>query len=274
MAQHDLGELGPRESAALSYSWRFVDNLSGVAVWALLVAAIVLLKENRNPKALLILVPLIAVVVLWMGIKFLLGRFAGMPSLASAMFDALVTGFAVGLAVVLLIAGRLQRTNRFAIVLLAWAVMAAAFAASLIGSRGLIFDWEAIQLSIFYGVMAVAAILALVIAGLFCRRRFGAGKFMFWLGVWCVLLCAGTLFLAALTVALIQQIRVWDQIGEFLLVGGIMGIIVYLFLLPFVIFALRSDLYRERFYACFRRRGMPACEVAAEAETPHDWRTS
>jgi len=239
--------------------------------------AIVLLKENHKPQALLVVLPLTAVWLLWLGIKFLLMHAAQMPSSASLLLDTLVAGFTAGMGLVLLAAGRFRGMNRFVIVVLAFFVMAAAFGASVAGSMK--FDEETAQLGVFFGVMTLAGLSALLIAGASCRRRFGAGKFVFWLGVWCVLLCMGMLFAVIGVVALVftargQEIPFWSVIGQFLMVGGIMGLIAYVFMLPFVVCALRSDLFRERIYGCFRRRGVPAGEAAAEAEPPHDWRTT
>lgn len=263
----------------MTASWRLVDQFSGLAVWVLLAAAIVLLKENRNRKVLLIVLPVIAVNLLWIGIKLLLASSAGMPSGSAALFDVLVAGFTVGAALVLLIAGRFKGMNRFLIVLLAAAVMAAAFALSYIGSRGLVFGGEAIQLSIFFGVITVAAMLALVLAGLFCRRHFGAVKFALWLGAWCVLLCAGMLLSVALTVALVMtalgnHMSVWGQIGKFIFAGGTMGAVVYVFLLPFVVLAISSDLFGGRFYGCFRRKGMVIPQAGVEADVANDRQTT
>jgi hypothetical protein len=151
VAVHDLGELGPKESAGVVAYWGLVNNLSGLAVWAVLIAAFVLLRENHTPKALLILVPVIAVYVLWTGIKFILSHCTGMPSAAAVILDTLVAGFTVGMASVLLVAGRFQKTNRFVIVIAAFMVMALAFGVAVAGSMQ--FDEEMVQLGMFFGVM-------------------------------------------------------------------------------------------------------------------------
>jgi len=274
VAVHDLGELGPKESAGVVAYWGLVNNLSGLAVWAVLIAAFVLLRENHTPKALLILVPVIAVYVLWTGIKFILSHCTGMPSAAAVILDTLVAGFTVGMASVLLVAGRFQKTNRFVIVIAAFMVMALAFGVAVAGSMQ--FDEEMVQLGMFFGVMTLAGLTALVVAGVCCRRHFGAIKFVIWLGVWAVLLCMG-MFLAVVSVTALvltaqgKDIPFWDQIPQFLTAGGIVGGILYVFLLPFVVFALKSDLFRERFYECFRLRGMVQSQAS---EVVNDWRTT
>ncbi|MGI6273372.1 MAG: hypothetical protein ACOYLD_13570, partial [Anaerohalosphaeraceae bacterium] len=123
---------------------------------------------------------------------------------------------------------------------------------------------------------ALAGLTALVVAGVCCRRHFGAIKFVIWLGVWAVLLCMG-MFLAVVSVTALvltaqgKDIPFWDQIPQFLTAGGIVGGILYVFLLPFVVFALKSDLFRERFYGCFRLRGMVQSQAS---EVVNDWRTT
>jgi len=252
VAQYTLGELGTHESAEAGCRWPLVNHLSGLVVWLLPVAAIVLLREIRRAKALLIVLPIVAANLLWMGIRYLL-QSQGIPS----SFDMMMAAFIAAIAVILLVMGRLKGMNRLVIAFLCLLVTAAAFGAAFAGTRGLESDLQ--DLLMIYGVMAGTAVLAPVLAGVCCRRRFGGARFVFWLGAWCVVSGVGMLLLVFYG----SRMDVPIGIVRVVVVGAITGAIVYALLLPFVILALWSGLYRERLYGCFRLQSMLA-EKAGE----------
>ena len=65
VASADISELGPKESDAAVCEWKWYYGASALALWAVLVAAIVLVKDNRNPQALFVLVPLAVEIAVW-----------------------------------------------------------------------------------------------------------------------------------------------------------------------------------------------------------------
>ncbi len=274
VADNDLGDLGPAQSEPVIQHVRLQDNLSGFAVWLLPLAALILLKENRNAKALMILIPLLVVNLAWLALQTVLTRTAGMASMTSLVFDTLVTGFSAGVALLLLTAHRLSGMNRFLIVLLAWPLIFLALAVSIWGSIGV--EWEALAFTVPLGIMATVALAALVLAAVFCRRRYSGGKFAVWLAAWCIILSLGMMMAWVVPVTLISIIAgvrtpLLGMIGAVGLGAALIGCVVYLLLLPFIVLALNNDLYRKRFCGCLRLKSMSTPD---DAQTPNEWRTT
>ena len=93
IASSDIGDLGPRHGLEVVYNWRWYHSMPSLALWLVLVAALIIIKENRNHRILLILMPLLIVSVLW----FLFTQMMGFRSYADVetfnmMFNSLVAG--------------------------------------------------------------------------------------------------------------------------------------------------------------------------------------
>ncbi len=256
---NDLGDLGSKESDPVTYTWNFIDNLSGLVVWVALVGAFVLFRANRSGKALLILVPLFVVNILWIVIK----KVTGMPSSEAGMFDVLFHSFAIGMATVWLVSHKFAGLNRFVIFLLAVSAMTATYALSILSYSGFEFTEETMTLAVFFFIVMAAALLAFVLAGWRCRKNYSALRFMLWLSLWCLVLCLIPMVVYALIAYIIIAATMSQSlIIQILRVGLITGGILYLLLLPYMILVLNSDLFRQRFYGCFRLKGMLAPAVA------------
>ena len=271
MALNDLGDLGPKESSPVTYRWSLVDNLSGLVVWVVLLGAFVLFKANRSGKALLILIPLLVVNILWIGIK----KATGMPSSAAGIFDVLFNSFTIGMATVWLVSHKLAGLNRFVIFLLSLIVMVFVYAVGIFSFSGLEFTSEIIVVTVFSCIVTAATFFAFVLAGWCCRKRYTALRFMLWLAGWCIAVCFVAMFVYALTAFVIiavimgQSISIGSIFIQIPLVGLIVGVILCLLLLPYMILVLNCDLFRRRFYGCFRLKGMLAPAVA-ETEDSSD----
>ncbi|RKY09073.1 MAG: hypothetical protein DRP66_03070 [Planctomycetota bacterium] len=263
MASNDLGNLGSKESAPVTYTWRFIDNLSGLAVWVILLIVFILFRENWTPKAFLILLPMFVVNILWIGVK----KATGMPSSAAGMFDVMFNSFTIGMATVWLVSHKFAGLNRFVIFLLSLIVMVLVYALGIFSFSGLEFTSEAIVVTIFFCIVTAATFLAFALTGWRCRRRYTALRFMLWLALWCPVLCLTAMLAYALTVFIIMIVIMgrsfpMEAIIQIPLVGLLIGGILYLLLLPYMILVLNSDLFRRRFYGCFRLKGMSAPAVA------------
>ena len=99
---------------------------------------------------------------------------------------------------------------------------------------------------------------------------------MLWLAVWCVVISVVAMFVY-LAVAFIAisatggSISLGSAIVQIPLVGLIVGAILYILLLPYMILVLTNDLFRQRFYGCFRLKGMAAPAVAESQDQPGAW---
>jgi len=267
VASLDIGGLAARESLAVTYTWNFVNNISGLVVWLVLPGVFVLFRENRNRKALMVLVPLFVVNVLWLGIK----KATGMPSSSAAQFDVMFNAFTVGVTIVWLVSHKFVGLNRFVIFLLALIVLDLTYVLNIFSFSGFAFDDETIMLTAFFCVAATATVFGFVLTGWRCRRRYTALRFMLWLAVWCIAVCVMAMFIYVAIAFVIMSQSTPSGASFFvqiLLVGLIFGGIVYVLLLPFMIMAFKNSLFRERFYGCFRLEGMQeCCKIGTVGET-------
>jgi len=89
-------------------------------LWLTLILVFVLPKSNRNPRALLIIAPLVVVNLLYL----LLKTISGMPSMVVQQYDMLFQSISISIAVMWLIAHKLGNRNHFLTFLRALALMA------------------------------------------------------------------------------------------------------------------------------------------------------
>lgn len=213
----------------------------------------------------MILIPLIAANLFWIAIK----HFTAMPSMSIALFDVLVNAFTVGLAVVWLYSYKFAGSNRFVVLVQILIIMMLTFAVAMVGFKGVSFDSEVIQMAILFAISVIGVLLSFVMAALNCSRSYGGVKFSFWLGIWCVALgCLSmvVLFFVSVLVASAQggHIDIASQLLEVALMGLVFGGALFVLVLPYMILALNSDLFRQRFYGCFRLKGMLPTQPVVE----------
>jgi hypothetical protein len=232
---------------------------------------LLLVKENRRRQAWAILIPLVAIVLIY-------GMLAGTASRASAveMVRCLVVTLVTAWAVVWLLAHRLSTRSWILTCLLAFLVMLATGLLSYVCNFGLS-DYENLTgLGVYFSVAALALVLPMAISGRCCRRVYAPGRFMAWLLLWMALvLCLGMVVVLG-GVALFFEQRSWAGMMHLLvavpfvaLMGGIWGIAFYVLNLPFMLLAFRSSFYRERFCHVLglANAPLPTAEPAAEDET-------
>jgi len=252
----DIGELGPQEGTAAVYEWKLYYSVPALALWAVLVLAIVLVKANRNPHVLLILVPLLIVNLLWFGFVKLL-RF---PSSARVLYDPLFASYTVGITVLWLLAHKLGNRNRFVTFLLALIIM---IVVGLVGlasyGTGVSFN-ETTLFLMFLVILALAVLIGFILAARLCQKRYGGLRFTLWLALWTVI-SSVVAMLTFMAIMLLVEGRLPSDLTSMLLqvlvVGLVAGLLLYAINLPFMILALSSPFFRERFYACLRLKSMP-----------------
>lgn len=278
MALNDLGDLGRTESDPVTYTWSFIDNLSGLVVWVAVLIVFILFRENWTPKAFLILLPMFVVSVVWLGLK----KATGMPSNAAMMYDIIFNSLVAGIAALWLLAERIGNRNRLATFLLAVVVMAIMCALGIVSLGGFKLSADMAGISVVFAVLAATALLAFAITGWMCRKSYSAVRFMLWLAVWTVAPCLLMMMIVA-AVSVIGGLVMGNGLPPqalllmalmFPLAGLILGGFIYAILFPFMILAFKSDLFRRRFYGCFRLKGMLAPAVAESQDQPGAWNIS
>jgi len=264
VASQDIGELGPKEGTAVLYKWKWYYSIPGFALWLVLLGAIVLVKANRNPRALLILLPLLAVNLLWFGFVKLLQ----FPSSSRAQFDSLFASYTVGISVLWLFAHKLGNRNRFVAFLVAFVLMAVLGLVGAVSYSGLEFSQQTVGTVILLAVLTLAMLLGFALAGWRCRRRYTNLRFMLYLAFWTVAACLAITFVVYAVVFAINQasVPVSTVLLVSLMAGLALGAYLYVIVFPFMILALRCSFFRERFFACLRLKSMPATvrQVAAD----------
>jgi hypothetical protein len=261
--------LGEKEGEPAVYNWKWRYSAPGLAIWAVLVAAIVLVKPNRNTQALLVLVPLVAVSLVWSFLR----KAIGFPSSSVAALDQIIVSLTVGITVLWLLSHWLGNRNRFVIALLALVIIGLVGIAGAVSYPSEESSVQTVASLLVAGLSALTLVLGFVLAGWWCRKRYSSWRFNLWLGVWTtvagvgvfVILLAGILIAGCISGDLPDDLL--TAVWIILLTGLIFGGCTYLVVLPYVILSLRSQFFRERFYACLRLKSM-SVETKAEPNPP------
>jgi len=266
VASQDIGEMGLKEVKPVIYDWNWYYNIPGLALWVVLLGAIVLVKANHNPHALLIALPLLAVNLLWLGFVKLLN----FPSIARAQYDPLFVSSTVSIAVLWLLAHKLGNRNRFVTFLLALIIMI------VVGFVGQVsynsigeLSYQTTLFFMFQSLAYFAVLVAFVLTAFICHKLFYHGLlFSLLLGFWTVIIS----IIAILTFVVVMfgfegrlPRNVTDILLQVLVMGLVTGLLLYAINLSFMILALSSPFYRERFYACLRLKSMPT--ISGQADT-------
>jgi hypothetical protein len=248
--------LSPNEGTAVVYHWKWYQNVPTLALWVILGLAIVLVKANRNHRALLIMLPLLVVGLLWLGFV----RLLNFPSVARVQYDPLFVSYTVGIAVLWLFAHKLGNRNRFVTFLLALLVMIVVGFVGLASYSMDIFSDETTMFLAFLIILALSVLVGYVLAALLCRKRYSGLRFMLWLALWVVVNSVAAMLTFMVIMFLIQGNLPNDltsMLLQVLVVGLVAGLLLYAINLPFMILSFCSSFFRERFYACLRLKSMP-----------------
>ncbi len=251
MPAQDLGELGPSQGQATVFAWKWYYGVQGLLVWAVLGLAMAIPKANRDRRVLLILIPVAVLLAAW----FVLAKALHMASTQQYQFDWLVDCLAVAIAVLWLLAdglGRLPVAVRFICGILLMSAVAVVGARSSFASS----SPEAIILPVLFAVIGVVLLMAITITVRQCRRDYSPARFLSRLASWIVVGSVTLLYgyIVVLSVSSSIPLPVGRLLAQFGLVGLILGISLFLFMLPYLVLAMTSPLYRARMQACL---GLP-----------------
>lgn len=227
-----------------------------VAFWVVLILAIVALPENRNLKALMILIPVASAYIIWeLGVKFV-------PEVTIDYLDhhqKIVVTQAVGIAILFLLGKRLANTKGIILSILALVIL---LSVSLLGTfsypNNYFDDWTA-PFGSKYLVSAIVLIISLYLVSKITRKKYGNIRFA-------LLLLAIIIIVQFLLVGIYITIfwapyMLTAYTSYFLVVGFGSTILFYLITLPFWILAFNNNLYNERLRSALR---IPGEEKATE----------
>ena len=251
-SSYDIGSLGIKEGTATIYPWKWYYSAPALGLWIVLALTILLVRDNRDPRILLIFIPIILVRLLW-------SRFIpvlGIPSSIQAVFGVLVDALVVGLAMLWLLAYKLGNRNRFVSVLLAMIVLVAAYIVAIVSYQA----WSSgvpFQIFVNQALGIVTILLVFVLAGCCCRKRYGPWRFMLWLAFWVIVISLVEMIIFFLISERPSGEEFVRHIREVLIGSLIFAICIYILNLPFMILAFASPFFRGRFYAYFHLKSMP-----------------
>jgi hypothetical protein len=221
-----------------------------------LLSATALVKANRNPHALLIIIPLLVLYLLWLGFV----RLLNFSSIARVQYDPLVASYTVGIAVLWLLAHKLGNRNRFVTFLLALLIMIVvgfvALASYIVSAS---YYEIMLFLTFFTIILALAVLVAFVLAALLCRKHYNSLRFILWLAFWIVINSTAAMLTFRIFMFVVRgrlPSNLTDVMLQVLFAGLVIGLLLFVINLSFMILALNSSFYRERFFACLRLKSM------------------
>jgi hypothetical protein len=257
VASQEIAGVGTCVSDPAIVDWHWYYPAAPLSPWALIALLLVIPKANRNRQAWLILIPLVVVLLVWSVLTLLFGMAVG----AQEQMGCLVTSAAIAWAAVWLLGhwlgSRYSTLTFFSILAIMVAVGALTFFCS---GEGDGVSMPLAAFAIYYGVMAVGLVAAMMLAGRSCRKRFSGIRFGLWLLLWVGVVTIGLPMLIFLACSVIAQMPRDQFAGGLIRISIVMAIlagILYAFNLPFLILGMYSAFYRRRLEAMFRVKPIP-----------------
>ncbi len=248
VASSDLGDLGSHESEPVVVEWHWYEHLPYLFGWLLILALLVIVRENRNGQAWTILIPsLLLYFVLWPWIVRLLGLGSRMEDILGDPIQLLIVGWTA----VWLVSPWLARYRPSVIFLLAL---------GLVLLMGAVFYFAVYQsldmqpILFFYPMAIFTLLLGISLTARSCRGVYRPKAFMAWLVLW--LPIGAAISLSGMMVVTMMMNSSVPALSLFLIIltvgSAIIAGMLYLLNLPYMILAFRCPLYRERFQKILR----------------------
>ncbi len=239
-----LGELGEDEGPAVTYDWKLYYSLGILGLWAVPVLFMAAFRSNRQPAAVIILIPALITAAVWLALKLILP----LDSQSEEIFSILMYSLAAAIATVWLAAGALsgkKTVTRFA---------ASVLLLTGVGSWGFVVVNAGLtdlsgQFVVMTAMLAFSIACGFLMARLCSGAAYGGAKFTGWLVLWTILAAVVVVLLvSAIQVAASGGMQNLSGLVVATLAGGSMlGIILAVINLIFLAFILKSSFYRRRF---------------------------
>jgi len=261
VASAELGEMGRGQTRPILVDWQWYDQLAPYAGWVLLGVLLLVVKENRNRQALLVLIPfLLLSEIIWPWLVYFLASL----SVDTAQFGEPFQWLLVAWTALWLLSPWLLRLPPAAAIVAALLVAAMVGGAAEFGLAGSLVFTSALM---NYSILLVALLLAFVLSGVCCRRNYSPRRFLLWFAPWLVAgVVLGAIAELVRLYAVVAKGAVAPPVGQLLpglaISSSCFAALLYLVNLPYQYLAFNSDLYRERFHLILR---LPAHVPPAEA---------
>jgi hypothetical protein len=234
----------------------------------LILALLVLVKENRKWQAWLILVPFVLLNnILWPSIEgpftWLCATLLAGSSAYALSCAASLRWLIAALAAIWLMSPWLARCQAIVGAILAVGVALSGGIATCALAYG--FDSPGHIALVLYAAWVIALAVAFALSRLCCRRLFGRPRFLGWLLLWVVIVVGGLFGLCG-------AISLASSPGSLLLPTALpalpLAITVYLVNLPFMVLLFASPFYRDRFCRLLRLPVTPAAIIGPSSAMP------
>lgn len=263
MPAGDFGTVMSQPVEATTYHWKWYYSVPGLALWLVLILAIVLPRANRDRRILLMLVPLVLVNLAWLFVE----RITGMSSSSATQFGTVLQSMTVGTAVLWLVAGYFTGFRGLIRYLLAFGTVVLVAACGILSYSAELSNETALFV-VFFIFLTAIFLTALAVSRAVCRRRYGPKRFMLWLALWTLVVgMPGTVGFVISGHLIMSSSLSMIRLSEFLLaifvVGPILGLGLYLLNLPFMVVGFTNSLFRARLCGCL---GIEQPAVVTEAD--------
>ncbi len=267
VASVDAGVASPKEDAELTCRWNPLANVFAMSPWFLLFGAMVGIRENRNWRSLLVVVPIGVLFAGWYVLKKMVADYV----YDSIDYDLLFEAIVVGIGLLMLVAVKIRDCSAFkrlvwsGLVLTSlWCIAAWSYGLKpLNGFYGFLYD---VHLQHQFVIAMVVMFLAMLGVLVVCRKRYSALRFMLSLPLCSFVAGAAVMITYGLCVFIVKVLFMGDMyyayriflyevesdlwsrfLNETFLSCVVVSVAMYVVMLPYVILVMTSSFYRERF---------------------------
>lgn len=258
----DIGPAGSREGEPVAYYWPVYIHMVRLII-PLALVVLLFRRPNRARGAWWVLpLPLIPLVTgLWIADA---GDATNLFDFVGLLIETVTLPF-FALAFLWLLADKLGNLPRLRTLTLAVGTLVLAGIIGLLGVSAFGFDAILNVKAFIYAVFVAVFLVAMSLAAFVSRKRYTPLRFLLW--VFLILVVGTAVTGTALSMLLMLMAGILMGGGFSLLylapmlvsqmtVSALAGLVLFLFVLPFLVLALWCPFYRKRFYAILRLPGM------------------
>jgi hypothetical protein len=218
--------------------------IAGLLVWLLLVLAFILFKENRNLKALWIVIPIIVLYLILELLKLL------WPGQLYGLDQAVAFNQIIGVSIVFLLGERLAKLKWPTLFVTSLLIIIATGFIGLLGKNSIYF--EGVDRTTITNICGGAffILIALSLTSRSCKKKFSKTRFLLFFLMW---LSIVQIIISILVTTVMWGVDIFMQYYLWIIMMLIGQVLInYLITLPFWILALTNNFYNQRFKSCLK----------------------